>query len=135
MLPSYLEETVGTRFFASVVLERRDYMRNHDAMKLTAFQQNFAAFCTLMTEICISLFYFVSYSKSRTLLITGYAAETNRIQREFLFNNGIQSQNFFSSVSQCPLESNLLKPKRFQAPLSIVSLRTLWGGVGGWGLG
>jgi hypothetical protein len=37
-------------------------------------------------------------------------ANTNRIQREFLFNNGIQSQKLFSCLSQCPKMTNLFKP-------------------------
>jgi hypothetical protein len=36
---------------------------------LTNFQQIFAAFCVLMTESCISLFYFTSASKYHRLLI------------------------------------------------------------------
>jgi hypothetical protein len=34
---------------------------------------------------------------------------TNRIQREFLFNNRICSQNFFSRLSKCPKTTNLFK--------------------------
>jgi hypothetical protein len=61
-------------------------------------------FCSFITEICILLFFFASNSKITHLLITIYASDTNRIQREFLFNNAIHSQNF--------CHAQKLQPKR-----------------------
>jgi hypothetical protein len=77
---------------------------------------------------------------------------TNRIQREFLFNDAIQSQDLVPASSHLRQKANFLKRdlpslcavKReaclslraadtedcCKTPLSIVSLRTLWRGVG-----
>jgi hypothetical protein len=131
---------------------------------LTGFQHIFAAFCVLMTETCIFLFFSNLASKLLLLLITGNVSEigksnriqrefdsngaiatfdhelsapknkpyklsaltpspceagrglgcgdcadTNRIQREFLFNNCIQSQNPFPASSPPRQKTNLLK--------------------------
>jgi hypothetical protein len=45
---------------------------------------------------------------------------TNQTQREFLFNNGIQSQNLFSASSPPRQKTNFLKPRR-QTSLSLRS--------------
>jgi hypothetical protein len=56
------------------------------------------------------------------------AADTNQIQREFLFNNCIQSQNI-SSASKPPRQNtNLFKQK---SPSPSTSLRVQWGGARG----
>jgi hypothetical protein len=146
-------------------------MQNNSFLAL--FQQIFAAFCVLMTEIWLFLFFQISASKLSQLLImlntininldesftsriqTNFDSNvairtfdheppapknkhsqtfihvlcssvslilcvmllafpellhTNRIQRKFLFNNGIQSQKLFSRLSHCPKLSNLFKP-------------------------
>jgi hypothetical protein len=79
----------------------------------TPFQQIFAAFCVLMTDSYIFLFFCNLASKFQQLLIIANAADINRIQREFLFNNCIASQNYFSSLSQCRKNPNFLKPLPF----------------------
>jgi hypothetical protein len=63
-----------------------------------------------IAKICIFLSFSVSASKSEQSLITAYATITNQFQREFLFNNCIQSQEFFSRLSQCPKKTNFFKP-------------------------
>jgi hypothetical protein len=55
-----------------------------------------------------------------------YPSETNRIQREFLFNNCIQSQEFSSASKPPRQKTNLLKRRPAFTPLSMQ-----WGGVGG----
>jgi hypothetical protein len=80
----------------------------------TVFQQIFTTFCVLLAEICISLFFHVSASKLYTLLITDNDVNTNRIQREFLFNNAIASQKALLASNQKPPNSNLLKPWRLR---------------------
>jgi hypothetical protein len=55
----------------------------------TYFQPIFAAFCVLMTNPCIFLFFLVLASKLLSLLIRVYATHTNRIQREFDSNGAI----------------------------------------------
>jgi hypothetical protein len=82
----------------------------------THFQQIFAPLCVVRAEICILLFFLASNSKFKQLLITHNEISsnlqrrfTNQIQREFLFNNCIQSQNLFSA-SKCPRKkTNLFK--------------------------
>jgi hypothetical protein len=76
---------------------------------LTVFQQIFAAFCVLMTHSCILLFFHDLASKLRQLLITVNAADTNRFQREFLFNNCIHSQNLSSASKPPRQKTNFLK--------------------------
>jgi hypothetical protein len=140
----------------------------------THFQQIFAAYCLFMTEIWFLLFFCISASKFRQLLIRDYSLETNRIQREFdsnvairtfdhkppapkykllqtflrvlcgefviaelltscnaealhtnriqrefLFNNCILSQNLFSASSPSRQKTNFLK--HFSAPLFLCS--------------
>jgi hypothetical protein len=80
-----------------------------------------ADFRHFMTDLCISLFYSVFASKSRSLLIMdniisplskwrGVGGEvTNQFQREFLFNNCIQSQEFSSASKQSRQKTNLFK--------------------------
>jgi hypothetical protein len=65
-----------------------------------------------MTETCILLFFSILASKSQQLLITDYAADTNRIQREFLFNDAIASQNLISRRSMKEGKFKLFKQKR-----------------------
>jgi hypothetical protein len=55
------------------------------------------AFRCFMAKICISLFFLVLASKSPQSLITDYATETNRIQREFDSNVAIATQEFASA--------------------------------------
>jgi hypothetical protein len=71
-------------------LERKEACEIMPAMKssnfLTLFQQIFADFCCLMTEICIFLSFCVLASKFQKLLITTEASNTkksNRIQTNF----------------------------------------------------
>jgi hypothetical protein len=88
-------------------------------------------FRSVIAKICILLSFSVLASKLTQLLITTETERTNRIQREFLFNNGIQSQKFLSASKHPRQKTNLYKQRCAVTPLSIVSLRTLWGGVGG----
>jgi hypothetical protein len=90
---------------------------------MTCFHQLFTAFCVFMTEIWFSLFFHVSNSKLQQLLITANAVNTNRIQREFLFNNCIQSQNLSSASKHPRQKTNFLK--QISALLSI--LERGWG--------
>jgi hypothetical protein len=80
-----------------------------------------AYFHRFMAKICISLFFLVSASKPYPLLITDNSAHTNQIQRDFLFNNGIQS------YSPIPASSHLRqKNKPFQTNFdSNVAIRTI----------
>jgi hypothetical protein len=102
---------------------------------LTHFQQIFAPFCALIAEICISLFFLVHASKFAPLLITAYAAETNRIQREFLFNVARATRDEILASRHPRQKTNLSKRgvlslRAFSSPLQ-VSLRTEWrGGLG-----
>jgi hypothetical protein len=83
--------------------------------KMTIFQR-------FMADLWFSLFFHVSASKFIKTLIVNYASETNGMQREFLFNNGIHSQNDSSASSHPRQKTNLFK--RF-IPLS------KWRGVRG----
>jgi hypothetical protein len=65
-----------------------------------------------ITKICILLFVQNLASKSVQLLISNYSLETNRIQREFLFNNGIPSQEFLSASKPPRQKTNLFKQRR-----------------------
>jgi hypothetical protein len=74
-------------------------------------------FCSFIAEICILLFFFASNSKLAQLLIIDNLLETNQIQREFLFNNCIQSQEFCHAQKfpqNLPIFSNQFK--RFFIP-------------------
>jgi hypothetical protein len=99
---------------------------------------NSTAFCRFMAEIWFLLFFLASNSESPKLLITANAvrgvlslraadtatcvtcavrgvlslraADTNQIQREFLFNNCIQSQNISSASKYSRQKTNFLKP-------------------------
>jgi hypothetical protein len=114
----------------------------------TLFQQIFAFFCVLMTEIWFFLFSHNLASKLCSLLITIYirflpslptslrvqwggvgGGVTNRIQREFLFNDAIASQELVSYSRLFAKLTNLLKQFVLSSPLQ-VSLRTLWTGRG-----
>jgi hypothetical protein len=86
-----------------------------------------------MTETCILLFFSMLASKSQQLLITDYATDTNRIQREFLFNNCIQSQNLFSASKLSRQKTNFPKPRRVKSPLSTSELESAVGKGRGWG--
>jgi hypothetical protein len=67
------------------------------------FQQIFAAFCGLMTEICISLFFFASNSKLRLLLIVNNSLDTEKL-------NHVQT-NFDSNVAIRTFDHELSAPK------------------------
>jgi hypothetical protein len=77
---------------------------------MTAFQQIFASFCVFITDSCILLFFSKLASKFEQLLITTTTPATNQIQREFLFNNAIHSQNLFSASSYPLQKTNFYKP-------------------------
>jgi sigma54-dependent transcription regulator len=67
---------------------------------MAEFQQSFAAFHILIADSCIFLCFLAAAPKLPSLLITTSSSKSknsNRIQREFLFNNGIQSQNLSSA--------------------------------------
>jgi hypothetical protein len=71
------------------------------------------AFRRFIAEICISLFLWNRASKSHRLLITTTSskiAKSNQIQREFLFNNCIQSQNISSASKYSRQKTNFPKP-------------------------
>jgi hypothetical protein len=91
----------------------------------TLFRQIFAAFCVLIAETYISLFFHFSASKLARLLITNTAIITNRIQREFLFNNCIQSQEFSSASKHSHQKTNFYKQ------ISALLSSPKWRGVGG----
>jgi hypothetical protein len=65
--------------------------------------------CVLITDLWFLLFFFALASKFQQLLITTYAINTNRIQREFLFNNCIQSQNTMSASKHLLQKTNFPK--------------------------
>ena len=67
-------------------------------------------FRIFMAKICILLFFLVSASKLAQLLIKDYTAETNQIQREFLFNNGILSHRGVLSLRAAEKPCFSLKP-------------------------
>jgi hypothetical protein len=101
-------------------------------MNWTWIQQAFDIFSQLFAFSCFSLFF----------PLNRYILSTNQIQREFLFNDAIASQNLVPASSPLRQKTNLLKlgvlvtcaVKRrtaVKAPLSIVSLRTSWRGAGG----
>jgi hypothetical protein len=147
MLPSFTEENssaVGTAFLPSDSLnERRETMnRKFVAVGFNPQRTNAVstALCVFIAKTCILLFFVVSASKSLSLLITAKAADTNRIQREFLFNNGILSQEYSSASKQSRQKTNFFKQKERltrnrpfqQSPLSISELASAMGqGVGG----
>jgi hypothetical protein len=118
MLPSFTEENssaVGTAFLPSDSLnERRETMnRKFVAVGFNPQRTNAVstALCVLIAKTCILLFFVVSASKSLSLLITANAADTNRIQREFLFNNCILSQEYSSASKQSRQKTNFFKQK------------------------
>jgi hypothetical protein len=74
--------------------------------------QDSTDFRYFIAKIWFLLFFTVSASKSRSLLITANAAHTNRIQRENLFNDAIASQEYFSYSSHPLQKTNFLKPRR-----------------------
>jgi hypothetical protein len=76
---------------------------------MAGFEQIFALFCVLMTEICISLFFHFSASKMPRLLITANASKTNRIQREFDSNVRIATQELVSYSTLFAKLTNLFK--------------------------
>ena len=62
-----------------------------------------------MAKTCILLFFLVSASKSRLLLITTTCTISNEIQREFLFNVAIATRDAFLASSHSRQNTNLLK--------------------------
>jgi hypothetical protein len=80
-----------------------------EAIQKMKTSNNSTAFRVLIAKICISLFSMNLASKFHQLLITAYAANTYQFQREFLFNNGIQSQKCISRLSNHPENTNFLK--------------------------
>jgi hypothetical protein len=112
-------------------------MKGGTKMMTNDFSADFHRF---MTEICILLFLRtavtsrrrLSASKSQKLLIMDDAVKTNQIQREFDSNVAIATQEFSSASKHLREKTNFFKQRRaIKASLSIVSLRTLWGGAGG----
>jgi hypothetical protein len=107
-----------------VVSERRRQM-NQISLKnpFNAFGHGFNMFSTCLQHLFAfysrSLLIFVSASKLQQLLI-GMNAQifknSNRIQREFSFNDAIASQNLFPASSHPRQKTNLLK-------LGVLSLR------------
>jgi hypothetical protein len=84
------------------------------------FQQIFAAFCALMADLYIFLFFQNLASNSHTLLIMNPAYKiknSNRIQREFLFNNCIQSHNCLPASSHSRQITNFYKRTLIQMAL------------------
>jgi hypothetical protein len=79
----------------------------------TVFRQIFASFCVLIAETRISLFFHVSASKSRLLLITDNALETNHTQREF--DSNVHIATFEPSPASSPPRQNTNFYKRFSA--------------------
>jgi hypothetical protein len=79
-------------------------------------------FQRFMADLWFSLFFHVSASKLCALLITGNALGTNQIQREFLFNNGIHSQNDSSASKPPRQKTNFFKRGVFCSRSSM-----LWG--------
>jgi hypothetical protein len=71
--------------------------------KMTIFQR-------FMADLWFSLFFHVSASKFIKTLIVNYASETNGMQREFLFNNGIHSQRGVLSLRAAENPFLSLKP-------------------------
>jgi hypothetical protein len=117
---------------APCVYERMPKMNNSPKNASILFGTYSTGFRHFITKICILLFVQNLASKSVQLLISNYSLETNRIQREFLFNNGIPSQEFLSASKPPRQKTNFFKQSlAVKSPLSIVSLRTLWGGGGG----
>jgi hypothetical protein len=79
----------------------------------TPFQHIFAAFCVLMANSCVFLFFLNLASKSRALLITDYTTDTNQFQREFDSNVAIATQELFSYSRFFAKLTNLLKRSLF----------------------
>jgi hypothetical protein len=76
---------------------------------------NSKVFCVLLLDSCISLFFLAFASKKFQLLIAinhPFPENSNRIQREFLFNDAIASQKLFSCLRQCHEKTNLFKRRR-----------------------
>jgi hypothetical protein len=86
----------------------------------TPFQQILAPFCQFIAKIWFSLFFVAPASKFNQILITTNRRVSNQIQREFLFNNAIASQNFFSYSARLTISSNLLKPLLVRFPFNLV---------------
>ena len=100
---------------------------------LTSFQQIFAFFRHLMTNLCISLFFLIPASKLQTLLITNkgsvqhfvskafgytkpsrhhifqYLENPNRISRKNIFYGALATQNISSCLSIVTNKWNLFK--------------------------
>jgi hypothetical protein len=77
---------------------------------MTHFQQIFAAFCGLIAEICILLFFLLSASKSQQLLITDKSTKTNQFQREFDSNVHIATFEILLASKRLASKTNLFKP-------------------------
>jgi hypothetical protein len=79
---------------------------------VAGFRQIFAPFSALMAKICISLFFRISASKSRLLLIMNNASDSkksNQIQREFDSNVAIATFETVLASSHPPQKTNLRK--------------------------
>jgi hypothetical protein len=77
-----------------------------------SFGMDSTAFCDFIAKIWFFLFFLAAASKSYQLLIVtnGKSSENpNHIQREFLFNNGIHSQNTLAASKLLPEKTNLYK--------------------------
>jgi hypothetical protein len=102
-----------------------------------AIIQNLTVLRCFMAKTCISLFFFASASKSEQSLITAYtvktatcvtcAVKTNRIQREFLLNDAIASQEFSPASKHSRQKTNFLKQILVLLPSPSTSLRVQWG--------
>jgi hypothetical protein len=74
-----------------------------------------ADFRHFMTDLCISLFFPVFASKidySLIVINNQLPKIPNQFQREFLFNNGIHSQNISSASKYSRQKTNLFKQRR-----------------------
>jgi hypothetical protein len=93
------------------------WLERKEARNKMTINTSSTPFHHFMAKICILLFFLVFASKFRQSLITDNAAITNQMQREFLFNNCIQSQEFFSRLSQHPKKTNFFKRTLIQMAL------------------
>jgi hypothetical protein len=78
----------------------------------THFQQIFAAYCVLMTDSCVSLFFRISYSELTKLLITNTAfisKKSNRIQTNFDSNVAIRTFEFSLASKPSRKKTNLFE--------------------------
>jgi hypothetical protein len=76
--------------------------------------------CAFIAKIWLFLSFFALASKFQFSLIINNPLQSknpNRIQRDFLFNNSIQSQNTISASSPPRQKTNVSQPCVFSAPL------------------